>query len=363
MNLQRKLELVLPGKSPDEILKSHEVNKYDHSVVLWKIENTQRGYTITHKLKPLDKDNTKESTKSKTQHFPRNDTVRLIDLNIRELIILSPAVPRLANLQRLYIQFNKLKTLPLELFRLTGLQELRLNSNQLTTIPPHVGLLTSLQRLDVRSNKLTSIPQQIGLCIKCHVLDLRNNRLKVLPAEVQNLTKLRELMVDGNPLDHVAGIDDRQRENDNDADNTLGMERHNTAANEDDNSNDTVIKAYNKNTKVMSLTDICTQIVGSVLHNKGPHAYCKYCRHQSDFEADENCLMAVLPHRILERLTLPAGHPPKRCSGCVSPLFHDALKHLIHVNFCKRSLPIEYKFCSHGCMQRTLRQTEEVSIR
>jgi len=87
MNLQRKLELMLPGKSPDEILKSHEVNKYDHSVVLWKIENTQRGYTITHKLKPLDKDNTKESTKSKTQHFPRNDTVRLIDLNIRELVL------------------------------------------------------------------------------------------------------------------------------------------------------------------------------------------------------------------------------------------------------------------------------------
>ncbi|CAG8507483.1 1349_t:CDS:1, partial [Paraglomus occultum] len=214
--------------------------------------------------------------------------------------------------------------------------------------------------LDIRSNKLTSIPQQIGLCIKCNVLDLRNNRLKVLPAELQNLTKLRELMVDGNPLDRVAGIDDRQRENSNDADHA---ERHSTNDLYASEDNDAAIKAYNNSTKVISLADICAQIVGSVLHNEGLHAYCKSCRHQSDCEADENCLMTGLPHRILERLTLPADHPPKRCSGCVSPLFHDALNYLTRVNFCNRSIPTEYKFCSRGCMQKTLRKTEEASIR
>ena len=66
-------------------------------------------------------------------------------------------------LQRLNLSLKKLTTLPPAIGMLTQLQMLNLCHNQLITLPPEIGLLTSLQNLYLSHNSLATLPPEIGL--------------------------------------------------------------------------------------------------------------------------------------------------------------------------------------------------------
>jgi len=111
------------------------------------------------------------------------------------------------------------------LYKPKSLEELYLNDNKLATLPEWIGELTALKNLDLgnksdskkqesndvdelkadsidraASNKLSRLPESIGNLTDLENLNLRNNQLSTLPESICQLKMLRRLWLDGNPL-------------------------------------------------------------------------------------------------------------------------------------------------------------------
>ncbi|MBN2442364.1 MAG: leucine-rich repeat domain-containing protein, partial [Spirochaetales bacterium] len=114
-------------------------------------------------------------------------------LDIRAFNNLLSGILSLTNLQKLYLRFNQLTSLPPEISNLTNLQLLDLNYTQLTSLPPEISNLTNLQKLYLSSNQLTSLPPEISNLTNLQGLDLSSNQLTSLPPEISNLTNLQRL--------------------------------------------------------------------------------------------------------------------------------------------------------------------------
>ncbi|KAL2380302.1 Glucose-repressible alcohol dehydrogenase transcriptional effector [Blastomyces dermatitidis] len=89
------------------------------------------------------------------------------------------------------------------LFNYTFLEKLYLNHNKLKTLPPTIGQLKSLTHLDVSGNELTELPEEIGMLINLKKLLLFDNNLHSLPYEMGYLYQLDTLGIEGNPLNDV----------------------------------------------------------------------------------------------------------------------------------------------------------------
>ena len=60
------------------------------------------------------------------------------------------------------------------------LEELWLDGNRLQTVPTFIGNLTNLRHLDLSVNQLTDLTDQIGCCTKLIDLTLSTNDLQVV---------------------------------------------------------------------------------------------------------------------------------------------------------------------------------------
>ncbi|CAH6721313.1 CCR4-Not complex 3'-5'-exoribonuclease subunit Ccr4 [[Candida] jaroonii] len=87
------------------------------------------------------------------------------------------------------------------LFRYDFLESLYLNNNKLTTIPPIISKLRGLRTLDLSQNNISEVPSDLGLCYNLRYLYLFDNNIKTLPGSFGNLIELLFLGVEGNPLD------------------------------------------------------------------------------------------------------------------------------------------------------------------
>ena len=110
----------------------------------------------------------------------------------------------LGNLRALLLNRNSLVALPEGVFRgLSHLQMLLLSDNSIASLPEGIFQgLSSLERLQLDHNRLTGLPGTVfsGLSY-LEQLDLSANSLAALPAEIfQGLTGLEELRLDGNRL-------------------------------------------------------------------------------------------------------------------------------------------------------------------
>ena len=90
--------------------------------------------------------------------------------------------------------------LSLDLIVLAHVQRLYLNGNRLISLPESIGNLIQLQVLDLSNNQLTSLPDSIGKLYRLKTLGLNGNLLESLPKSIWNLTKLRLLNLRRNPL-------------------------------------------------------------------------------------------------------------------------------------------------------------------
>jgi CCR4-NOT transcription complex subunit 6 len=80
------------------------------------------------------------------------------------------------------------------------LSKLYLNNNRLQSIPSEIGQLRNLAHLDLSLNQITILPPEMGMLINLNSLLLVDNKVEVIPYELGNLFQLEMLAVDGNPL-------------------------------------------------------------------------------------------------------------------------------------------------------------------
>lgn len=81
------------------------------------------------------------------------------------------------------------------------LTSLYLNNNRLETLPKSIGELRHLTHLDVSQNALSELPAEIGMLVNLKSLWVFDNNLQSLPNEIGYLHQLDMLGIDGNPLD------------------------------------------------------------------------------------------------------------------------------------------------------------------
>ncbi|OBA22758.1 hypothetical protein METBIDRAFT_34553 [Metschnikowia bicuspidata var. bicuspidata NRRL YB-4993] len=88
-----------------------------------------------------------------------------------------------------------------KLFQYEFLESLYLNNNKLTTVPLVVKKLRGLRVLDLSQNRISEIPPELGLCYNLRYLYLFDNNIKTLPHQFRNLIELLFLGIEGNPID------------------------------------------------------------------------------------------------------------------------------------------------------------------
>ena len=88
-----------------------------------------------------------------------------------------------------------------KLFQYDFLESLYLNNNKLTSVPPVVNKLRSLRTLDLSHNRINEVPSELGMCFNLRYLYLFDNNIKTLPNEFGNLIELLFLGIEGNPID------------------------------------------------------------------------------------------------------------------------------------------------------------------
>lgn len=87
-----------------------------------------------------------------------------------------------------------------EIWRFSFLTCIYLNNNRLTSLPKELGLLKGLTKLDVSGNQLTAIPPQLGMLTNLKEFLLFDNDIQTLPNELGTLYQLEILGLEGNPL-------------------------------------------------------------------------------------------------------------------------------------------------------------------
>ncbi len=97
----------------------------------------------------------------------------------------------------LWLQINRLTTLPKEIGNLTNLTNLSLSNNELVTLPKEIGNLTKLEILNLQDNQLTTLSHTIGNLKNLKSLNILNNtNLTILPNEVEKLQNLESFYID-----------------------------------------------------------------------------------------------------------------------------------------------------------------------
>eukprot|EP01043_Picozoa_sp_COSAG02_P032971 COSAG02_NODE_2226_length_9456_cov_6.430587_4_plen_1233_part_00 len=117
----------------------------------------------------------------------------VLKLTNNQLESLPASVFDLSELQQLWVDVNKLTSLPPEIGKLTNLWYLKLDENDLVWLPDEIGQLQALEELQADAAGLRSLPPTIKYCRSLKSLYLDNNRLTIFPdiSTMGNLTLIR----------------------------------------------------------------------------------------------------------------------------------------------------------------------------
>jgi len=112
---------------------------------------------------------------------------------------ISPDIGKLVSLEKLYLQNNQIKSVPAQLTRLTKLEDLDLSGNPLADLPEEF-VLPNLEVLDLNGCGLCALPESFSKCTRLLELDLGCNTLEHLPHNMGRLTRLSKLTLADNLL-------------------------------------------------------------------------------------------------------------------------------------------------------------------
>ena len=133
------------------------------------------------------------------ENYPISKTTKL-DLYSSSIYSLESNIGQLVNLEKLYLNYNNLTTLPESIGNLEKLKLLDIPSNQLTFLPITIGQMINLETLNLGGNQLTSLPNSIGDLEKLKILNLENNKILLLPDSITKLENLITLFINYNKL-------------------------------------------------------------------------------------------------------------------------------------------------------------------
>ncbi|XP_070602237.1 leucine-rich repeat-containing protein 40 [Erythrolamprus reginae] len=127
-------------------------------------------------------------------------SLRQLDCTKNFLETIPPELGSMASLEQLYLRRNKLCYLP-DFHSCTYLKELHVGENQIEILrAEQLKYLNSLCVLELRDNRLKSLPDEITLLQGLERLDLSNNDISNLPCKLGNLSQMKFLALEGNPL-------------------------------------------------------------------------------------------------------------------------------------------------------------------
>ncbi|XP_011037686.1 PREDICTED: phospholipase A I isoform X2 [Populus euphratica] len=99
-----------------------------------------------------------------------------------------------------------LLTLPAVIIQLPNLEKLYLDNNRLSVLPPELGELKNLKILAVDYNMLVSVPVELGQCVELVELSLEHNKLVRPLLDFRAMAELQILRLFGNPLEFLPEI-------------------------------------------------------------------------------------------------------------------------------------------------------------
>ncbi|XP_072344729.1 volume-regulated anion channel subunit LRRC8A isoform X2 [Scyliorhinus torazame] len=177
------------------------VNLTELELIRCDLERIPHSIFSLHNLQEIDlKDNNLKTIEEiiSFQHLRRLVCLKLWYNHIAYIPI---QIGTLTNMERLYLNRNKIEKIPAQLFYCRKLRYLDLSHNNLTSIPQDIGFLQNLQYFAVTANRIETLPPELFQCRKLRTLNLGNNCLLSLPSRVGELTSLTQLELRGNRLE------------------------------------------------------------------------------------------------------------------------------------------------------------------
>ncbi|KAJ3424129.1 leucine-rich repeat receptor protein kinase ems1 [Anaeramoeba flamelloides] len=122
-------------------------------------------------------------------------------LDHNDFRVIPISVCSLTKLVFLSMTCNRLVNFPDEFFQnLKQLEVLNLNSNKINLLPVQIGQLTSLNKLSINNNSIEVLPNTIGKLVNLKEIFLSDNFIRSLPSQISNLKQLQKLELGGNNL-------------------------------------------------------------------------------------------------------------------------------------------------------------------
>ncbi|XP_062372556.1 volume-regulated anion channel subunit LRRC8A [Sardina pilchardus] len=177
------------------------VNLSELELVRCDLERIPHSIFSLHNLQEIDLKDNNLKTIEEIISFQHLHRLACLKLWYNQIAYIPIQIGTLTNLERLYLNRNKIEKIPSQLFFCRKLRFIDLSHNNLTSIPADIGFLQNLQYFAVTSNRIEILPPELFQCKKLRALNLGNNYLQVLPSRFGELTSLQQLELRGNRLE------------------------------------------------------------------------------------------------------------------------------------------------------------------
>jgi Leucine-rich repeat (LRR) protein len=165
-----------------------------------KFEEFPNEIIALSKLEYLDMINC--GIKELPQNFGDLVNIKKLYLSDNQLSALPESVSKLTGLKYINLDRNNFTEFPVSLSNHKTLRWLRLNDNQITNITSFAGM-GSLKCLYLNNNKIQTLPNDISVLGNLTDLALAGNQLKSLPENIFKLKKLERLSLQDNQLTNI----------------------------------------------------------------------------------------------------------------------------------------------------------------
>ncbi|CAL8262111.1 unnamed protein product [Boreogadus saida] len=177
------------------------VNMTELELIRCDLERIPHSIFSLHNLQEIDLKDNNLKTIEEIMSFQHLHRLVCLKLWYNQIAYIPIQIGTLANMERLYLNRNKIEKIPSQLFYCGKLRYLDLSHNNLTYIPADIGFLQNLQYLAVTANRIETLPSEMFQCRKLRTLNLGNNCLQTLPSRFGELTGLTQLELRGNRLE------------------------------------------------------------------------------------------------------------------------------------------------------------------
>ncbi len=158
------------------------------------IDENNQSIKFPKRLKKLYLNNNKLKSLPKGLSFPEN--LRVLNLSNNEIDLLINGLSLPKKLEELSLNNNKLISLPTDISFPDSLERLYLYKNKLKSLPEEINFPKKLKVLYLNNNKLKSLPKWFSFLENLEELFLNNNRFASIPNELFSLKKIKKIFID-----------------------------------------------------------------------------------------------------------------------------------------------------------------------